>query len=394
MRKALQDIAVLDMGQVVAGPYAAWLLACLGARVIKLEGPAGDPMRGVSRRYQGISYSWVLYNRGKKSMTLNLKTPKGREIFKVLIKRVDVLIENFVPGTMEDWGLSYEVLSEINPRLIYASVSGFGRHSIYKNLPANDVTIQAMGGGMPSTGFPGNPPSVSAVPYMDVMTPAFFGMSILAALFAREKTGHGQYVEVAMRDVSVAIPFNLYNAYFETGRSPQQMGNQWFGSAPANTFETKDGYAFIMAQSDKRSQALFRLMGKEDLIVDEKFSTPLNRWRNREELGRIIEKWTRTKTKWEIYELLSGVEVPCGMVLNIEEVLNDEDLNKRGVFVEIDQPGMQRIKVYRSPMRLSDSPEVIETAPLFGEHNKELYQELLGYDEGALDQLKKEGVVP
>jgi len=390
----LQDVLVVDMSVAVTGPYAAWLLSGMGARVIKLEGPQGDQARLSSRDPSTMmSPLFALYNGGKESMTLNLKLEKGRAIFKDLMRRADILIENLVPGTMDDWGLGYDDLSAVNPKLIYASVSGFGRTSKYASAPGLDMAMQAMSGIMAATGYPDSPPTLSGVLFVDTLVSPHMVSGILAALYERERTGRGQRVEIAMRDVAVAIPFNLYNIYFNTGRVPGRAGNVLVGYSPGNLYETSDGYVYIASNLDKQAHAAFDVIGRGDLSNADGFRTRSERWKNREEIDRIMNEWTRQHPKRAVFEAMIAADVPCGIVLDIAEVLEDDDLNARGVFGEIDHPGLGHLKLPRSPIVFGDKRADVDVSPALGQHNASLYAELLGYDDSQVAQLIDEGVV-
>lgn len=392
-RGPLEGTVVLDMSQAVTGPYAAWLLGGMGARVIKLEGPQGDQSRLSARSDVGMSPLFALYNGGKESMTLNLKLEKGRAIFKELIEKVDVVIENLVPGTMEEWGLGYDALSSINPRLVYASVSGFGRESRYSRAPGLDMAMQAMSGIMAATGYPESPPTLSGVLFVDTLVSPHVVAGVVAALYERARTGRGQRIEIAMRDVAVNIPFNLYNIYYNTGRVPGRAGNLLVGYSPGNLYETKDGYVYIASNLDKQAYSVFNVIGREDLCTTEGFRTRAERWANHEEVDRIVEAWTRGRTKREVFEAMIAADVPCGIVLDIEEVLNDEDLNARGVFAEVEHPRLGKLRLPRPPVAFGAERPQVGPSPLLGEHNASLYRELLGYDEAQLGSLIDEGVV-
>jgi len=393
-QRALEGIVVLDISTAITGPYSALLLGCLGAEVIKLEGPAGDNSRAAAFRPGAISYLHALNNAGKKGITLDLKTERGRAILKELVKHVDVLIENFVAGTMEKWGLAYEVLRAVNPGLIYASVTGFGRDSVYRDAHAADMTIQAMSGGMAATGLPGQPPIKAAPFVIDAATPVYLTVGILGALLARRETGRGQLVEVAMRDAAVCIPMNLYTIYYNTGRAPKTIGNRAPGASPSSSYRTSDGYVYIYVAGDKDFEGLLRAMGREDLIGVDRFASRRKRVACWKELDELVESWTASRTREEVFDQLLQVGVPCGMVLDLEEVLNDEDLNRRGVFTEIEQPGIGTMKLTNSPIRLDGSTQPLGQAPLFGEHNEEVYIKLLGYSQEEFEGLKREGVIP
>lgn len=388
----LAGTVVLDMAQAVTGPYAAWLLGGMGARVIKLEGPAGDQARWSSPGKENISPLFALYNGGKESITLNLKTAQGREIFKQLITKVDAVIENFVPGTMEGWDLDYETLAALNPRLVYASISGFGRDSKYHRAPGLDMAMQAMTGMMAATGFPDGPPTLAGVLFVDTLVSPHVAAGIVAALYERERTGRGRRLEIAMRDVAACIPFNLYNIYYNTGRVPERAGNLLVGYSPGNLYETKDGYVYIACNTDKQAHAVFRVIGREDLITAPGFATRGERWANHAEVDRIVEAWTRERTKVEAFDAMIAADVPCGVVMDIAEVLHDDDLNARGVFGDIEQPGIGPLRLPRSPI-VFDVRAPAQPAPLLGEHNATVYRELLGFDERRLAALAEAGVI-
>jgi CoA:oxalate CoA-transferase len=393
MHRPLEGTVVLEVSQAVTGPYAAWLLGSMGARVIKVENPAGDLTRAAARRDTGMSVMFALYNGGKESVTLNLKTAKGREIFKELARKVDVVIENLSPGTMDDWGLSYDALSEINPRLIYASVSGFGRDSKYSRAPALDMVIQAMSGIMAATGLPDQPPLMSGILLIDTLVSPYVVAGVLASLYMRERTGKGERIEIAMRDAAACIPFNLYNVYYDTGRVPPRWGNVMAGYCPGNLYRATDGWIYIACNSDKQAKTLFALMDRQDLVEAEQFGNRMGRWANRKEIDGIVEEWTQTRSKREIFDLLTAAGVPSGMVMDVEEVLNDEDLNARGVFTEVEQPGLGIVKLPRSPIVFASQPAGVEASPALGEHNAQVYGEFLGYDEERLRGLAGEGVI-
>lgn len=393
MALVLEDIKVLDISQYGTGPYATLLLSFLGAAVIKLEAPSGDPMRVLSTCHKGISYPYVLLNVNKKGITLNLKKDKGKEIFRELIKRVDILVENFLPGTMDGWGLSYEVLTEINPRLIYASISGFGQGSRYEKTPAYDPIIQAVGGAMASTGFPGNPPTKTPAAYADFGAATHLAMAIMGALYYREKTGLGQRVEIAMRDTILYFPLGIHNVYHESGKVEKEIGNRMVGVAPYNVYQAKDGYIYILGLTDTQANEVMKAVGREDFISQEKYGSPYTRWRNREEIDRLVEAWTQPRTKQEIYDEMTRRDVPCSPVLDVEEVWKDEDLIQRGMIAEIDQPGMGKVKVLGSPIKSPPPIDSIKPAPLLGQHNQEIYENLLGLTPNEIYELKEARII-
>jgi crotonobetainyl-CoA:carnitine CoA-transferase CaiB-like acyl-CoA transferase len=389
----LEGIVILDMSQAVTGPYTTWLLAGMGARVIKLEGPLGDQSRWSTRGTAGISPLSVLYNGGKETMGLNLKTQRGRELFRRLVPKVDVIVENFVPGTMEDWGLAYETLVDDNPALVYASISGFGRDSKYRSAPGLDMTMQAMSGVMAATGSPDAPPTMAGVLFIDTLVAPHVAAGILAALRERERTGRGQRIDVAMRDVAACMPFNLYNVYYNTGRVPERSGNLLTGYSPGNLYTCSDGYVYIASNTDKQAYGTFDVIGRPDLKEAEGFKTRRERWQNHAEVDRIVEAWTSVRTKRDVFETMIEADVPCGMVQDISEVLQDEDLNARHVFGEIDQPGIGNLRLPRSPVVLDSTPAEVRPGRYLGEDNAALYAELLGMTPEDIAKLVEENVI-
>jgi formyl-CoA transferase len=389
----LEGIVVLDMSQAVTGPYTAWLLGGMGARVIKLEGPLGDQSRWSARGTAGISPLYVLYNGGKETMSLNLKYERGQGLFRQVVQKVDVIVENFVPGTMEGWGLSYESLAEERPGLVYASISGFGRDSKYASAPGLDMTMQAMSGVMAATGMPDSPPTMAGVLFIDTLVAPHVAAGILAALRQRERTGRGQRIDVAMRDVAACMPFNLYNVYYNTGRVPERSGNLLTGYSPGNLYTCSDGYVYIASNTDKQAYGTFDVIGRPDLKETAGFKTRRERWQNHAEVDRIVEEWTRVRTKRDVFEAMIGADVPCGMVQDIAEVLEDEDLNARHVFGEIDQDGIGRLRLPRSPIVFDSTHAPVAPGHYLGEDNEALYAELLGLTPSDLKQLVEQDVV-
>jgi formyl-CoA transferase len=294
---------------------------------------------------------------------------------------------------MEEWGLSSEALAQINPRLVHASISGFGRDSKYASAPGLDMAIQAMTGIMAATGYPDSPPTLCGVLFIDTLVSPHLVAGIVAAMYERERTGRGRHVEIAMRDVAACIPFNLYNIFYNTGKVPQRSGNVLIGYSPGNLYPTNDGYVYIASNLDKQAHSAFRVIGREDLIATEGFRTRAERWQNREEIDRIVGAWTASRAKRDVFEQMIAADVPCGVVLDIAEVLEDEDLNARGVFGEVEQPGLGTLKLPRQPIVFEGERPPVRPASLLGEHNASLYKELLGYDEARLAQLADDGVI-
>ncbi len=390
----LAGIRVLDMSQALAGPYCGVLLSYLGAEVIKLEPPDGEPMRHFGSQWE---VNWVVIqgNQSKRGITLNLNTKKGKEIFRQLLTKVDILLESFVPRSREGgWGFGNETLMAANPRLIHASVTGFGRNNAYSQVPAYDMSLQAMSGWMAATGDPDGPPMLAAPTAIDYASAFLLLAEIIAALWHREKTGKGQWVEVSMRDVAVNSNLVPNRLYIETGVSLQRLGNQSWGMTPGNAYRAKDGWVYMRAMRDDQAELIFKLIGKGDLGQDVRFNTRVNRWRNRNEVNKIVTEWTETRTRKEIFDLLVSHDIQCAMIMEPGEVLEDPELIKRGAIVEIEQTAVGRVKVTNPNLSMSEMSLVPPgPAPLLGEHNYEVYERLLGYSEDKIPRLKQDRVI-
>ncbi len=397
MAKALENIRVLDFGRFVAGPFCASLLRELGAEVIKVEIPVG----GESGRYippyteAGECYSFVILNRGKKSITLNLEVEAGRKIARELIRKSDVLIENFSHGATERLGLGYESLREINPSLIQASISGFGRSGPRSAEPAYDIVAEAMGGFMAVTGFPGNPPTRAGIVLGDFLGGFYASISILAALHYRQNTGMGQYIDTSMQDSiwSIVAP-EYFPAYCLFGKVPPRNGNAHPFLIPYNTFPTRNGYVVIAILTVAQWETLLGVIGRADLMGLPQFATQDERIKHREEVETIISDWTRTRDLADVLSILHKAQLPCSPVPTFDEVASDPQLLDRKMVIEVEQVLSGKLKVPGSVFKLSETPgDAASPAPFLGQHNYEVYSGLLGYDEGEIRQLQDNGVI-
>jgi CoA:oxalate CoA-transferase len=369
----------------------------LGAEVIKVEIPGGgDGVRNIPPITQGgESYIFVNINRGKKSITLNLNTQRGQEIARELVKKVDVVVENFTPGVMDRLGLGYEELKKVNPGLIYASLSGFGHTGPRRLQPAYDTVAQAMGGFMSVTGFPDNPPTKAGPGLADFVSPLYTTISILAALRHREKGGKGQHIDISMQDCIWAITAVQFAAiYFHTGEVPPRVGNRQLEATPFGTFPAKDGYVVIAVVTVGQWENFLRVIGREDLIGVEEYVTQVERLKRWQEVDAMIEEWTKTRSVKEIVETLNNAHLPCSPVPTFDEVANDPQLLSRGMVVEVEQLLSGNLKVPGSVFKLSETPgEAKYSAPFLGEHNYEIFRDLLGYGEAEINKLAQEGII-
>lgn len=394
MKEALEGIRILDLTLFEAGTTCTELLAFLGAEVIKIEEPKmGEPGRYSFTEKPGFdSYYFVLLNLNKKSISLNLRDEKGKDIFKELVKKADVVVNNFSVGTMENLGLGYEVLKVINPRIIYASVTGFGTTGPYKTYPSVDIIAQATGGIMSTTGYPENPPTRIGTGLGDSGGGINLFAGILAALYQREKTGKGQAVEVSMQDSIFAFLRPMYNFHFMSGKPIQRTGNPG-PVAPYNTYKTKDGYVVIGLFQNSLWYNLLKAIDREDVKDDPRMKDPLERGKNRELVDSIVEEWTKDKDKREVMSYLAERGVPCGAVLDTEELLSDLHLLERDMILEIEHPQRGKVKVLGCQIKLSESPVNVKSPPLLGQHNEEVYEVLMGYSKDDIVKLKDQGVI-
>lgn len=389
-------IRVLDLSRVLAGPFCSMLLADMGAEVIKLEIPIrGDDSRQFPPFIDEQSMYYVNLNRGKKSITVNLKNLEGKQVLLDLVKKCDVLLENFRPGTMERLGLSYEDLNKINPRLVYASISGFGQTGPYKNRPGYDIIGQAMGGLLSITGWPDSPPTRSGTAIGDILSALFSCIGILAALNIREQTGRGQHVDVSLVDSVFASLENIPQKYYVEGQVPERIGNRYEFIYPYDTFEAKGGWVVIGIANDAIWSRFLKVSGLTFLEEDERFRSNNLRVENYAPLREIIEKWTMPKKKNEIVELLNKNRIPSCQIYDIKDASNDPHIGiARGMVVEMDQPELGLVKLQGNPIKMSETKPVPRgPAPKLGANNEEVLKEILGISTKKYEELISSGVI-
>ncbi|MDI9596984.1 MAG: CoA transferase [Atribacterota bacterium] len=396
MNKALADVKVLDFTQYLSGPHCTSVLCELGAEIIKVERPGtGEPERKAAPvTPKGESYQFMAYNRGKKSVTLNLKNPEGLEIAKKLVAQCDVLVENFAPGVLERLGLSYEVASEINPKIIYASISGFGQSGPRRDQVTFDVVGQAMGGLMSVTGYEGGEPLKVGVSLADYMGGYNGVIAILAALHHKAVTGEGQYIDISMQDSIWAMVFPDRADYFDTLVPPKRIGNRLSSSAPFGSYKAKDGYVVVCTITDGQWQNVLKAIGREDLSDDERFRSRVLRAKNMADVESVMNNWLKDKTVEEALDVFKKFQVPCSPVPTFEEVANDPQILHREMIIEVEQPVSGKVKLSGSVYKMSKTPGNRKfSIPLVGEHNQEIYGELLGLDKNKIETFKEKGII-
>src|SRR5215472_8228137 len=399
MTKALEGIRIIDMTHNQAGPACAQILAFLGADVIKLEEPKGGDVarRNMRDRKDCDSLFFLLFNANKKSLTLNLKTGRGKELFRELITKSDVLLENFGPGALDRLGFGYAALAQINPRLIYATIKGFGTYGPYRDYKSYEPIAQAMGGAMSITGFPENPPTYVVPAIGDSGTGMHMAIGILAALQQRHTTAKGQHVEVSMQDAVVNIIRVSLRDHQRFGHAMPRRGNQMGQTVPSTVYPCAGGgpndYVFINASQQPMWLAMLRAMGRSDLADEPRFATETAHWDNRAALNQIIEEWTQARGKHEVMRLLGEAGVPCGACQDTGEVLADPHLKAREMIVNVDYPTRGTYQSVGCPIKLSESPVQVTRPPLLGEHTETLLGDLCGVGSGEVKRLRDDGVV-
>lgn len=392
----LSKLKVLDLTQVMAGPFCCQLLADMGADVTKVEPPGtGDQARqAMGFKLEGEdTAAFLAVNRNKKSVTLNLKEDEAREIFYRLVREADALVENFRPGVTKKLGIDYETLKEINPRLIYASISGFGQTGPYAMRAGYDLIAQGMSGVMSVTGEPGGPPAKCGIPIGDLSAGLFCAFGILTAYVAREETGRGQYIDTSLFEGALALSIWETAELWSTGRIPQPFGSAHRLTAPYQALKTSDGYINVGANNQRLWARLCNALGREELIEDKRFATNDDRMENRAELVEELEAATRKKTTDEWVEILLEAGFPAGPIYNYKEVFEDPHTSAREMMVEMDHPVEGAVKGLGIPVKLSETPgEIRHAAPLLGEHTEETLAQL-GYSEKEIADLRERSIV-
>jgi crotonobetainyl-CoA:carnitine CoA-transferase CaiB-like acyl-CoA transferase len=394
-RRVLEDHTVLELGQIYNVPYCALLLAHLGADVLKIEPPLGEPSR--HRAGGKDATPFLMLNAGKQGLRIDLKTARGRALFLRLVATSDVVVENYRAGTLDRLDLDYDVLRAANPRVILARGRGFSSKGPYGGIAAMDLTVQAMTGVMSATGFADQPPVKAGPAISDFLGGVHLFAAILAALLQREQTGHGQVVEVAMQDALLPTLASNLSALFDSdGALPERTGNRHGGLAlsPYNTYAASDGWVAIFCATDRQWQVLCDVLGRPDLRTDSTLQTNPGRAARMAEIDAIVTAWTSVRARQTILEILSAAGIPAAPVLALKEVVVDPQIEASGMLRRVNHPRRGEVRTFGNPLNLSDSPHrQLEPAPGLGEHTRMVLQARLGLTETELDTLAAEGVI-
>ncbi len=394
--QALQDLKVLDLTRVVAGPYAGSILGDFGASVLKIEVPGrGDDARGYGPYENGESMYYANLNRNKKGITLNLKADAGKEIFLKLVKDADILLENYRPGVMDKLGFGYETLRGLNPRLIYGALSGFGSYGPYSQRPGYDIVSQGMGGLMSITGAEGGEPTRSGNAMGDILGGMNLVIGVLLAVHARDLTGVGQRIDISLVDSVVASLENAYVRYFKSGQIPERTGNAYASIAPYDTYMAKDGWVILACGNQKLYEKFCtEVLDMPWMITDERFLTVPLRVKNNKLQKAYIEKWSMQYTVDEIVEKMLGKGIPAAPLYDVKQITEDAHIaGAREMFIEVEHPVIGRSRVNGNPVKLMDMmPRINYPAPTLGQHNEEVL-EALGYTMQQIETLRAEKII-
>jgi crotonobetainyl-CoA:carnitine CoA-transferase CaiB-like acyl-CoA transferase len=393
---ALSGIRVLDLTRIMAGPLGTMILADMGADIIKIERPGvGDDTRQMGPFQNGASMYYITHNRNKKGITLNLKVPEGKRLFLEMVKKADVVVENYRADTMDKLGLGYDVLKDVNPRIIYACVSGFGHYGRYKDRAGYDIIAEAMSGMMYTTGWPDSGPTRCGIAMGDVLAGLWMTIGVMGALEARNRTGKGQKVDVALVDASVSAMATASMFYLSKGTIPQRCGNRSSTLYPFDSFACSDGDCVISASSNKLWKILCALIGRPELAEDERYGRVRDRVEHHDEVKQIIEVWSRTKTVTDVVAACEDAGIPVSPINDIGQVCRDPHIAiDREMMVQQHHPVAGDVTVTGSPLKFSDTPVQIKTvAPLLGQDTEQVLRDVLGLDADQVAKLKEDKII-
>jgi CoA:oxalate CoA-transferase len=390
----LAGVTVLDFGQVYQGPYATLLMATAGADVIKIEPPNGEPLRRRAPPGMSTTFPIAMLNSNKRAITLNLKDERGKQLLFRMAEKGDVLLENFAPGVMDRLGVGFKVLHEINPRLIYASGTGYGLSGPDRDNLAMDLTIQAVSGLISVTGEPDRPPLKAGPAVVDFLSGIHLYAATMTALYERSVTGIGRLVEVAMQEAAYPTLTSQLEAYWRSGKVQPRTGNASHGRVPINVYPAKDGYVAMNLAVEAHWHNLLAAMGREDLRDDARFSTPAARVENRELVDGAIAAWTQTLGKMEIFAVAKERRIPLAPVREVDEVMHDRHMHERGFLEDIEHDEIGPLTVPTSPLRFHGAERrKTSPSPKLGQHNEEIYGDWLGLSASEIADLRTGGVI-
>lgn len=389
----LAGIKIIDLTRILSGPFCTMTLADLGAEVIKIESPQGDDTRQWGPPFiKNESAYFLSVNRNKKSVVLNLKDPKGKEILLKMVEEADVVVENFRPGTLKKLGIDYDILKQHNRGVILASISGFGQTGPYSKKPGYDVLAQGMGGLMSVTGEPDGTPVKAGYSLADIGAGMWATIGILSALWERERSGQGQWIDVSLLDTMVSWQTYLAGNYFATNNDPKPLGGAHPNIVPYQVFEASDGHFILAVGNDSLWNSLVDVLDVEALR-DRKFKTNPDRVQNRDELISVLEEIFKRKTRDEWVDMLESAKIPCGPVNKLSDILNDTHIKEREMVVEMEHPSLGILKMLGVPVKLSRTPGRIKTVPpAQGEHSETVLKQM-GYSKEEIETFIKEGII-
>ena len=391
MAGPLAGVKVVSFGRYLSGPFASMLMADLGAAVIKIEGRKGDPVRDNSPFVGDLSHYFMSVNRGKKSFSIDLRHPRTKAVLEELVKQTDILIENFRPGIMKKMGFDYEAAQKLNPRLIYLSISGFGQTGPYAYKPAYDMVAQGVGGTISITGMPESAPVRVGYSIGDMGAGLFGVVASLAALYERERSGEGQYVDLAMMDSQIALSENAFSRYFASGEVPKPLGSRHPIITPFQVFETRTDYMVVIAAREEEWKKLCRVIGREDLMDDERFLTNDLRSKNHQVLESVLNDIFRAKPRDEWLVLFDREGIVASPVNTIEQVAEDSHAQAREMFLNVEHSRLGALKMVGTPMKFSRTPcEIKEAPPDLGEHTRDILRDDLKLSPGEIQELQDE----